>query len=60
MNENMILGPSIRTANVAGNWNVTLATVYIKIEMDFGSQQVISEVGINELTYLFPTPKPRS
>jgi len=44
INENITLGPSILTRTVAGSWNVTLATVYTKMETE----------------YLFPTPRPRS
>jgi len=35
MNENITLGPSIRTAMVAGSWKVTLATVYTNIATDY-------------------------
>jgi hypothetical protein len=37
--ENISLGPSILTAIVAGSWNVTLATVYTKIETDCYSHE---------------------
>lgn len=35
INENTNLGPHILTQSVAGNWNVTLATVYTKIDTDY-------------------------
>lgn len=35
INENTKRGPHILTQSVAGNWNVTLATVYTRIDTDY-------------------------
>jgi hypothetical protein len=46
MNENITLGPNIRTAMVAGSWKVTFATVYINIATDYSHRQFksVSEI----------------
>lgn len=35
MHENITRGPNMRTRIVAGSWNVTDATVYTRIEIDY-------------------------
>jgi hypothetical protein len=58
--ENIHLGPKILTVIVAGSWNVTLATVYTKIETDCSPHEHIAFESLGNVTHItIPNSQPQ-